>query len=488
MKYDINDLGTMEKRLLLTNLKSKIWIIISLPIVAGVIAWFLVGSLQKKYRSVAQLAVEFPSHRDNVTPEEAEIEILNHVEAMKTEFMGLMVSYNLLIHDLAGVPFRKNNFTILPQERRNATIRLKNKLDSFDILSPYNNFEYLLMDAIDRKGYHVVTDEALKIGRVGNTNFIFVEFKSENPALSAFVTNKLCTEYMRYSSYITRNPIDSLNFLAKVVEKRKDEWKTSADLLNKCRSEKASNVERGGLREKDLNQLTEEEEKMAVSTSALRDINDKIASIRSNANETQQGSIRNNQKIVQLQSKIDELSKLYSKQGSIDKELANSIHTLRKQLQNELARLEQSGKSGKQSQLDQYLKEKNRIESNHAIISQNISLIRERLERVKHVSTDGPSESLESLELQYDKSMREYIRVRDAYERARTRIQSVVPGTTLKIASVGRPNFTPESVDKPLVVFLVMIGCAIITVLAILALAYFHRPRPPVDPYFVVLR
>jgi succinoglycan biosynthesis transport protein ExoP len=477
----------MEKKLFLTTLKNKKWLVVCIPLVAGLVAYFLMGTLQKKYKSSAQVSIVFPVGDKKVSAQEAEMEILSHVEAMKTEFIGLMVSYRLLMHDLNGSPFRKNNFTVLPDERRNAANKLRDKLDSFDILSPYNNSEYKLMDAIDRKDYHVVADKKLRVGRVGHTNFISVEFTSENPALSAFVVNTLCSEYIRYTTYSNRYPFDSLNFLGRLMEKRKDEWRAKADLLNNYRADNVKNTERLALREKYQNQLDEEEEKLTVSASSLKDINDRITAQRSILGENQNSNIRNTPKVTQLQTKINELSKVYTDQGSKDRDLATTINGLRKQLQTELTRLEQTNNTGKRNQLDQLLKEKSKIDSNHAVITSNLNAIKDRLSKVKFVNGAFQKESIDALEHEYDKSLREYIFVRNKYEKARIRIQSLGPIPELKVVVMGSPNFKAESVDMVLIIGSVIIGTVVIVVIAI-ALSHFHRPRVPVDPSFVILR
>ena len=70
-----------------------------------------------------------------------------------------------------------------------------------------------------------VHDEELQVERVGDTNFINVTFISENPVLSAFVVNTLCSEYIRYTNYKTNNSDrdDSLQFFSDLAEKKKKE-------------------------------------------------------------------------------------------------------------------------------------------------------------------------------------------------------------------------------------------------------------------------
>ena len=62
--------------------------------------------------------------------------------------------------------------------------------------------------------------KGLVITRLNNSDFIEISFSSENPELSAFVVNTLCSEFLRYYTAIklVRSKV-SLESLTSIVER-----------------------------------------------------------------------------------------------------------------------------------------------------------------------------------------------------------------------------------------------------------------------------
>src|SRR5687768_10056716 len=98
-------------------LKRRIWLLIGIPLAIGIVTHFVIHNRPARYRSIAQISAGLPvtltvasSKGKKVSPEQSNVVFLNHVEAMKTGFIGSMVSYKLLLHDLnEDVPFRENS-------------------------------------------------------------------------------------------------------------------------------------------------------------------------------------------------------------------------------------------------------------------------------------------------------------------------------------------------------------------------------------------
>ena len=79
----------------------KIWIILTVPLIAGVAAYVFTRDIEKKYKSTAQLSTGFTTNnRIQITKEnfdywESKANFENLVEMMKSDLIGSMVSYNL---------------------------------------------------------------------------------------------------------------------------------------------------------------------------------------------------------------------------------------------------------------------------------------------------------------------------------------------------------------------------------------------------------
>src|SRR5687768_14800996 len=85
-------------------LQRKIWIVAIIALVSGAVAYYFFRDMQQKYKSTAQLSARFKTNVGVLASKavnlEPQLSLENHIEAMKTEFIGMMVSYNLLLHDL----------------------------------------------------------------------------------------------------------------------------------------------------------------------------------------------------------------------------------------------------------------------------------------------------------------------------------------------------------------------------------------------------
>ena len=85
--------------------------------------------------------------------------------------------------------------------------------------------DQLLVAVLKGYRYDIETlSKDLKIQRVENSDFISVDYFSENPFLSALTVNVLCQEFIRYNKTLkTDRSSESIEFLKTIVdEKKKD--------------------------------------------------------------------------------------------------------------------------------------------------------------------------------------------------------------------------------------------------------------------------
>ena len=187
----------------------RIWYIILIPVVTGIMAVFLSGILPKQYLSVAKLSTGFTTKSgislddDRFNFAQIVMDFSNLIETMKSEIILNSVSANLLIHDLnSDSPFRLNPDSINYYKSHIDSSYLKNKKDSFLLIFPPNKEGLYVKDLLESHGYlgwQLLGN--LNIHRVRDTDFVNIEYTSENPYLSAFIVNSIANELIRYYTF-----------------------------------------------------------------------------------------------------------------------------------------------------------------------------------------------------------------------------------------------------------------------------------------------
>ena len=125
------------------------YVIISVPIITIIIAFFLVRNLEDQFIAEGQIATgivdETQVLANNTDKQETSVirEFSNLIEIMKLEKITNMVSYQLIIHDLtAEKPFREWNNKIKDLseiERRRILNAFKKKFSFRESLNRFNN-------------------------------------------------------------------------------------------------------------------------------------------------------------------------------------------------------------------------------------------------------------------------------------------------------------------------------------------------------------
>jgi len=212
----------------------------------------LVKNLANSYISQAQISTgivdetqqNLLSGAESTKSNEVNQEFANLVEMMKMKKMLDQVSYKLIIHDLTSKkPFRSLNSDILESHN----LSLKNILSIYE--SKYKNVEGLnLWDKQQNSLYSILKSSKydseslkskLRIYRSGESDFINVEFESENPELSAFIVNTLTEEFINYYTYLIKtNQRKANDFLRGLLSEKRT---VMDDKIAKLRNYKIAN-------------------------------------------------------------------------------------------------------------------------------------------------------------------------------------------------------------------------------------------------------
>ena len=218
-------------------------IVISVPLITIIIAFFLVRNLPDQYVAEGQIATGIVDETQDlvttVDKQESSInrEFSNLIEITKLQKILDLVSYQLILHDLTDAkPFRELSQAIkdLPEiEKRKALNAFRKKYTYKETLNQFNEEDRKLFDLINSMGYNKdfirdnISSERLEI-----SDFISVKFTSEDRDLSAFVVNTLCSEFINYYSIISKeNQKKSVAFLSKLAKVKDDTLKKSVAAL-----------------------------------------------------------------------------------------------------------------------------------------------------------------------------------------------------------------------------------------------------------------
>ncbi|WP_423145921.1 exopolysaccharide transport family protein [Rubrolithibacter danxiaensis] len=208
--------------------------LIIIPAITVIISYFLVRNLPDNYQSQAQIATGIVDetqkvlNSDDRAVQESQInqEFSNLIEMMKMNKMIDQVSYRLIIHDLTSPhPFKewsKLMKTLNESAKQNAIKVFKEKYKKKEGLSLWNKEQNGMYALLRSMGYD---EESLKqklfIYRANNSDFIYIEYTSQNPELSAYVVNTLCAEFITYyTSIVKENQQKAVNFLDALLKEK----------------------------------------------------------------------------------------------------------------------------------------------------------------------------------------------------------------------------------------------------------------------------
>ncbi len=223
----------MESTSFFSLLKRSKLVLIIIPIITAGVTYFLVRKLPDSYKSRAQISTG--------TVDKSQQSVLSQLSAesqVSQEFSNMMtvmqmkkvvdqVSYLLILHDLTSAKaFRKpsKDFKDLNPSARKHAIEVYTRLyKTHQALSLWDTDQSGLNKVIASMGYDAGSITAkLTAYRSESSDFITVEYESENPLLSAFVVNTLISEFISfYTAQNKDNELKTVAFLDTAVLHKK---------------------------------------------------------------------------------------------------------------------------------------------------------------------------------------------------------------------------------------------------------------------------
>jgi len=210
-------------------------VLITVPLITVMVTYYIVRNLPDVYPAQAQIATGIVDETQQMALSEASVlqesrinqKFVNMVQVMNSKSMIDLVSYRLIIHDLTTKPFREPSDllkTLNLEAKKHALSVFKEKLSKKEGLNLREQDEEGLHRILGSMGYDyqsLLYD--LLIYRAGTTDFIFIDFQSENSELSAFVVNTLSNIFTDYYTVLVKeNQRSSVNFLKNLLKIKSD--------------------------------------------------------------------------------------------------------------------------------------------------------------------------------------------------------------------------------------------------------------------------
>ena len=210
------------------------WLVISVPIVALIITYFAVQNLPKQYSSEASIATGLLDPSKQIISDQTvdffqvSQQFKNIMDKLQMKKTMDILSYNLILHDLRNPkatfnkPSKQLDSLSATQKAEVAGIFQQKLLKKEILTSSDNKGKYRLFDLVQSMDYDQESlQDKLSITHQDISDFIDIEYKSDNPYLSVFVVNNLATEFIaNYGEDVLINQNTSLALLDSLAKRK----------------------------------------------------------------------------------------------------------------------------------------------------------------------------------------------------------------------------------------------------------------------------
>ena len=458
-------------------------------ILAAGIAYFFTRNTQKKYRSYSQVSTGFTISdqikvgNENFDIYQAETKFNNAIITFISPSVLSLLSYTLILHDLESpAPFRalnekqKESPVFAAVKKEEAKTIFREKLETMSLLTSYKPEEKKLLEFLSLYGYdHKTLSRNLSVYRLQRTDYIQIDYASENPELSAYIVNNLFQQFIRYYKNVRSNTSqESIDTLKSLMEKKKQDL----DFKNALLGQAGGSVDVGIQSTSTFDLISSFEQSLAQEKnnqtnlySSLRKINQRIAS----ASGTKPTSTNpaDNEELLMLRKAMQDAYTAYLNSGSTDKALLNRYNQLKAEYQSKLSNAEPVTNLPKTTEsLSELIQKKNDIEIDIQTSTSNIASLQGKINTLKGTVYNDATRgaTIETLLKDVDLASKEYLAAKQKYNDAIDMSSSSV--NNFRQTLLGQPAITPEPSKRKIIVAMAGISALLTTVLIIILLAY----------------
>ncbi len=474
----------MDFLAILKALRRKLLVLISIPLLTVGCAFLFTSTMDKKYKSTAQIATGFTTddavklNDGSSNPFEISTNFTNIIESMNSIPVLSLVSYRLVLHDIEEPnPFRnfksrKDSEIVIDDEKLKwSKDQFKKKLNDFETLNSVDQEDRVLYEIL--RGFEYDYESIIKklwIRRVSTSDFISVDFISENSFLSALAVNAVCEEFIRYNKALkVDRSSESIEFLESLMSEKKKVLDERTSMLNQFKV--SNNVfNYGAESESKISLIADYEMNKESENKKINGLELSLTSIESKilgyGKLNQQEIVQVNQRIIDLRRKISDLNSQSSDANKIE------INKLRDELQLEVSRLESINKGQAADELKELEKERDQLKLELKIAQSNLIAIEQSLRKMKYdVSGFATKEAtLADLERNVQFASEDYSSVQDKYNTAKNK--ALVIGSSIRQSLRGQPSYEAEPSKALLLMALAGIGSFALCVMVLVVIEY----------------
>ena len=411
-----------------------------------------------------------------------------------------ILTYRLLLHDLVAKqseesPFR--NPDLIDEEKQplftdkeiaKATAMLINKQDSILIYSFNTKEEALIKKLAEAYKYdRDAISKKLVVKRVDNTDYVSVEFESENPQLSSFVVNTLCDEFIEYQRIqLTKKEDNAVNFYEELARSKKEELdKINLNISNYKQNRaiidlsEQSKITISQIKELELAR-EEENKKINGLNKAIKNIDKYLDKDKLSTSNDYAKSIYLNEDIKNLKEKIATLNDQYITTGKKNPSLKKQIAALRDDMKEKVKflaneRSKSARKDKKPTDPESLLGRRIDNEVDLALAEESVKSLDTEITRLQTKASSYVSAEayLENLQGEKEIALNEYLLYKEKLDESRRVAQGLdVP---LSILEKGQVPTKPEPSLRAIIAAFAGIAAVSLGILLIFFLAVFDN-------------
>ncbi len=496
----------METRYFFSVLSRRKWLLMLSVLTAALAAWFLVGLVPRVYKSSAQITTGIMSFKgvrvgeQNEFIQEFEIQskFSNLIEYMKSRPGINRLSKLLVQHDLAPqpgeVPFRQ-----LKKDVKITTQDINNYLAALELHSdPKPEKDSVLAGEADIKtlakarelekalGYDYETlKDKIDIQRVKESDYIKVEYKSDNPNQAYYVVSKFCSEFLNYYNNSRESATDkSVSFYNNLVKEKKD----SLDRLTVGLNRYSKNNHIVGLPEqsqaivsqiKELEMVRNDElKKKAAADAVNRNFAFEDSLHVRKRESTIIDDVTNNSELARVNDQINSVTAQYVDSGMKDKNMKDRLDNLKAHRQ--LVSLDLAKKRRKDGDPQNDLEKESYYKSldarnNSSSLEKSVAVIEAKLEELKTQRDQlvKNNADVQKYSQDIDVAKKEYQYAVERQNLADVNKQSSERENPMRIIEPPFPPDKPENNNRPLIAAFAGVSAGSLATILLFLLIYF---------------
>ncbi|HTJ14485.1 MAG TPA: hypothetical protein VL547_20745 [Dinghuibacter sp.] len=482
----------MDFAYLLRVLLKRKWIIIGATLLAAVVAYFATKGEKKLYRSNTQFSTGYTTSdvatigSENVNFMEADTKFNNVIVTAGSPTVVSLLGYKLLLHDLASPrPFRRlsetdmQNPLVKSVDMEKATQVLETKWETMSLLTSYLPDEKKLLELLNLYHYDYNSlAKYLSINRLQHTDYIEIDYYSENPELSAYTVNQLFQEFIRYYQSIkSERSSESIDTLRSLVERKKADLDAKNDALRRAglTDVGAESSAKFDMISNMQTNLETEKAKRNQITYKLQSINNRISNMGNAQGGTLEGDDPNyNAALVQAKQKRDDAFRAYQASGNNDQDLYAAYIKARDAYNNLY-----SSSQGPAHQVATTGPTRSDLENDKSDLQVQLQAENATINSAQHtidslkqsvIASSSKSAEVESMLKDQDLANKEYLDAKTRYNNAMDANSSAV--NNFRQILLGQPAIYPEPSKRIIYVAAAGLGAFFVTVLVFVGLTY----------------